>query len=152
MSWFCWYFYYWKKVLSAPSCNHFTAAKELWSQCLLFRGYMITGIQKTLKMNIICWVSPRSPKCNFLIRPLQAEIDWKEKYETLSSSSKNFGSKKNIPSGAAAEGRRPTLYVFSATQNCSDWCLSLVFFLSIHFGLQGRIRKLHFGDLGLTLN
>ena len=54
-------------------------------------------------MYINFWVSPRSPKCNFW-EPLQAKMDWKEKYETLSSSSKNFGSKKNIQSGAAAEG------------------------------------------------
>ena len=31
----------------------------------------------------------RAPKCNFR-EPLQAKMDWKEKYETLSSSSKNF--------------------------------------------------------------
>ena len=28
----------------------------------------------------------------------------------------------------------------------------LEFFLSIHFALQGRSRKLHFGNLGLTKN
>ena len=39
-------------------------------------------------------------------------MDWKEKYETLSSSSKKFGSKKTYKGGAAAEGRHPALYVF----------------------------------------
>ena len=28
-----------KKVLSASSYGHFTAAKEFWSQCHIFRGY-----------------------------------------------------------------------------------------------------------------
>ena len=45
---------------------------------------------------------------------------------------------------------------FSATQNCSDWCLSLLFFLSIHFGLQGGPRtylnKVFAGvDLGIKI-
>ena len=44
---------------------------------------------------------------------------------------------------------RKNLRRFSATQICSDWCLTLVFFLSIHFGLQG-LSKITFGDLGLT--
>ena len=35
-----------KKVLSASSYGHFTEAKEFWSQCHIFRGYMITGINK----------------------------------------------------------------------------------------------------------
>ena len=39
-------------------------------------------------------------------------MDCNEKIQDLSSSSKNFGSNKNIQRGSAAEGRRPTLYVF----------------------------------------
>ena len=35
-----------KKVLSASNYGHFTAAKQFWSQCHIFRGYMITGINK----------------------------------------------------------------------------------------------------------
>ena len=38
-------------------------------------------------------------------------MDWKEKYETLRSSSKNF-ERDTYKGGAAAEGRRPPLYVF----------------------------------------
>ena len=93
-------------------------------------------------------VSPRSPKCNFG-EPLQAKMNRKENLRDLRTSQNNFGSLKNLQRGAAAGGRRP-LVCFSATQNCLDWCLSLVFFLSIHFGLQGRIIKLHVGDLGHT--
>ena len=53
-----------------------------------------------------------SPKCNFMIRPFKPKLIEKEKYETLSSSSKNFGSEQTYKGGP----------------------LSLV---SIHFGLQG---------------
>ena len=72
------------------------------------------------KRNIDLFASPRSPKCNFMLRPCKPKWIERKKYETLSSSSKNFWEQKNF-------GRRPPLYVFSATQNCSDWCLSLVF-------------------------
>ena len=33
-------------MMSASSYGHFTAAKECWSQCHIFRGHMITGINK----------------------------------------------------------------------------------------------------------
>ena len=44
-------------------------------------------------------------------------------FNDLSSSSKKFGSQRNYKGGG---GRRPPppFVVFSATQNCSDWCLN----------------------------
>ena len=35
-----------KKVLSTSSYGHFTEANQFWSQCNIFRGYTITGINK----------------------------------------------------------------------------------------------------------
>ena len=45
-------------------------------------------------------------------------------------------------------GRKPppTLYVFSATQNCSDWCLSLVFSPFNPFWLAGANQKITFWE------
>ena len=71
-----------------------------------------------------------------MIRPCKPKWIERKKYETLSSSSKNVGSEKNYQ-GAGRFSPPPPFVCFSATQNCSDWCLSLVFVLSIHFGLQG---------------
>ena len=53
-------------------------------------------------------------------------MDWKEKYETLSRSSKIFESSETYKGGRGALAPRPPFVVFSATQNCSDWCLSLL--------------------------
>ena len=77
-----------------------------------------------------------------------------KQYETLSSSSKNFGSEKNNEKNYKGGALAPPFVMFfvgfSATQNCSDWCLSLVFF-SFQSSLACRgSQKLHFVDLGLT--
>ena len=105
-------------------------------------------------------VRPGSPKCNFLICPCKPK--WIGKKNTrLKHQSEQFVTEKTYK-GSGPQTRlaqfeefweRKNQFVgFPATQNCSDWCLSLVFFLSIHFGLQGRIIKLHFGDIRLTSN
>ena len=46
--------------------------------------------------------------------PLQAKMDWKEKYETWAPVWTILGRWKNMQRGAAAFGRRPPLYVFFA--------------------------------------
>ena len=47
-----------------------------------------------------------------------------------------FWEPKKLQRGAGRFSAPPPFVVFSATQNCSDWCLSLVF-----VGLQGRTTK-----------
>ena len=89
-------------------------------------------------------VSPRSPKCNFMIRPCKPKWIERKKYETLSSSSKNFWSQKTYKGSGGRRPPPPPLYVFSATQNCSDWCLSLVFLPFNPFWLAGAKHKITF--------
>ena len=91
--------------------------------------------------------SSRSPKCNFLIRLCKPKWIERRKYETLSSSSKNFGSEQT--SKRNTKGGGPPLcslfFVgFPATRNCSDWCSSLVFSPFNPFWLAGANQKITF--------
>ena len=72
--------------------------------------------------NIIRRSPQASPTKNWKIKSAV-----KEKIRDLSSSSKNFGSHKK--QRGAGRFSAPPPFVFWATQNCSDWCLNLVFFL-----------------------
>ena len=98
---------------------------------------------KSEKYKVFSFESSRFPKYNFW-EPLQAKMDWKEKYETLSSSSKNFGSKKKHTKWGGGRRPPPLFVCFSATQNCSDWCLSLVFVPFNPFWLAGANHKITF--------
>ena len=75
----------------------------------------------------------------------------RKKYETLSSSSKNFGSQKTYKGGRRPKAATPFV-CFSATQNCSDWCLSLVFFPFNPFWLAGAPNNYILGTLDLLKN
>ena len=46
----------------------------------------------------------------------------------------------------------PPFVCFSATHNCSDWCSSLVFFLSINFALQGLSTNTFWGPWTYSQN
>ena len=70
--------------------------------------------------------------------------DFEMTFNDLSSSSKNFGSEKTYKGGRGAEGAPPPFVGFSATHNCSDWCLSLVFFPFNPFWLAGANQKITF--------
>ena len=89
------------------------------------------------------------PKCNFMIRPCKPKWIERNKYETLSSSSKIFGSNKNIQRAAAAEGRRPLCMFFSDLKLFRLVLKSRTFSFQSILACRGS-QKLHFGDLGLT--
>ena len=80
--------------------------------------------------------------CNFLIRPCKPKWIERNKYETLSRCSKNF-ERDTYKGGRGVLAPRPPLQVFSLT-NCSDSCLSLVFFPFNPFWLAGANQKITF--------
>ena len=99
--------------------------------------------------NINCVVSPRSPKCNFMIRPCKPK--WIERTNTRlkHQSEQLLVAEKTTKGGGAL--KHPAPFVGLSVPKFFELLLKVSYlFLSIHFGLQGRIIKLHFGDLGLT--
>ena len=84
-----------------------------------------------------------------MIRPCKPKWIERKTYETLSSSSKNFGSQKTYKGGRRPKAAAPLCMFFSDPKLFRLVLKSRIFSFQSILACRGS-QKLHFGDLGLT--
>ena len=83
-----------------------------------------------------------------MIRPCKPTWIERKKKRDLKQQFEEFWERKNLQRVAGRFSAPPPFVGFSATQNCSDWCLSLVFFPFNRFWLAGANQKITFWGPG----